>query len=237
MFPLWLDATAKKSNLRRLMALGERLGRDVAADEFLAYFAGVAGHAGYVRRFESHLAAPGVRMPVTANAELFDEATRLGRRHIGLHTFGERSIDSISGRIVDTPRLLKGRRPQVPKGGGIPTTPEGMPNSLAFDAEKQRRLVGNGFIEPVPAAAWNYEVGGKQVLVQWFNSRKRERDRPQIGDRRKPSPLGDIQPDHWLAEYTTELLNVLNVLGLLVDLEPQAADLLCGSTRPCASCR
>ena len=29
-----------------------------------------------------------------------------------------------------------------------------------------------------------------------------------------------------LAEYTTDLLNVLNVLGLLVDLEPQAEQLL-----------
>ena len=76
------------------------------------------------------------------------------------------------------------------------------------------------------AAVWHYEVGGKQVLLQWFNSRKREREKPQIGDRRKPSPLGDIQPDHWLAEYTTELLNVLNVLGLLVELEPQAEQLL-----------
>jgi Type ISP C-terminal specificity domain len=87
-------------------------------------------------------------------------------------------------------------------------------------------VVGGGFIEPVPVEVWRYEVGGKQVLVQWFNARKRERERPMIGDRRKPSPLGDIQPDHWLAEYTTELLNVLNVLGLLVDLEPQAAALL-----------
>ena len=30
----------------------------------------------------------------------------------------------------------------------------------------------------------------------------------------------------WLAEYTTELLNVLNVLGRLVALEPAQADLL-----------
>ena len=29
-----------------------------------------------------------------------------------------------------------------------------------------------------------------------------------------------------MAEYTTELLNVINVLGLLVNLEPQAAQLL-----------
>ena len=63
-------------------------------------------------------------------------------------------------------------------------------------------------------------------LVQWFSYRKKDRERPMIGDRRKPSPLGDIQPDTWLAEYTTELLNVLNVLGLLVEMEPQAAALL-----------
>jgi len=47
-----------------------------------------------------------------------------------------------------------------------------------------------------------------------------------MGDRRKPSSLGDIQPDHWLPEYTTELLNVLNVLAMLVELEPQQAELL-----------
>ena len=35
-----------------------------------------------------------------------------------------------------------------------------------------------------------------------------------------------MQPDHWLAEYTTELLNVLHVLRLLVDLEPEQAELL-----------
>lgn len=52
------------------------------------------------------------------------------------------------------------------------------------------------------------------------------RQRPIIGDRRPPSKLGDIQPDRWLAEYTTELLNVLHVLALLVDLEPAQAKLL-----------
>jgi hypothetical protein len=55
---------------------------------------------------------------------------------------------------------------------------------------------------------------------------RRNRERPIIGDRRPPSPLGDIQPDHWLPEYTTELINVLNVLGLLVELEPAQAQLI-----------
>ena len=37
--------------------------------------------------------------------------------------------------------------------------------------------------------------------------------------------VGEIHPEHWLAEYTTELLNVLHVLALLVELEPKQAKL------------
>ena len=87
-------------------------------------------------------------------------------------------------------------------------------------------MVGTGFIDNVPPAVWRYEVSGKQVLTRWFSYRKKDRQRPIIGDRRPPSKLGDIQPDRWLAEYTTELLNVLHVLALLVDLEPAQAKLL-----------
>jgi hypothetical protein len=64
------------------------------------------------------------------------------------------------------------------------------------------------------------------VLRQWFSYRKRDRSRPIIGDRRPPSPLDQIQPDHWLAEYTSDLIDLLNVLGRLVKLEPAQADLL-----------
>jgi hypothetical protein len=73
---------------------------------------------------------------------------------------------------------------------------------------------------------WNYEVSGKNVLTQWFSYRRKDRSRPIIGDRRPPSPLGLIQPDHWLPEYTSELINVLNVLALLVKLEPEQAEVL-----------
>jgi len=43
--------------------------------------------------------------------------------------------------------------------------------------------------------------------------------------RRQPSPLGDIQPDGWRAESTTDFLDLPNVLGRLVALEPAQADL------------
>ena len=104
--------------------------------------------------------------------------------------------------------------------------PADMPDVIDYDKSKRRLLVGSGYVEGVAPEVWNYEVSGKQVLRQWFSYRKANRERPLIGDRRPPSKLGDIQPDRWLAEYTTELINVLNVLGRLVSLEQSQAELL-----------
>jgi hypothetical protein len=89
-----------------------------------------------------------------------------------------------------------------------------------------RLLIGKGFIENVPLEVWLYEVSGKQVIRHWFSYRKKDRARPLIGSRRPPSPLGRIQPDYWLPEYTTDLINLVHVLGQLVSLEPQQAELL-----------
>ena len=71
-----------------------------------------------------------------------------------------------------------------------------------------------------------YGISGKNVLDQWFSYRRLDRSKPVIGDRRPPSPLEKIQPEGWLAEYTEDLLNLLNVLGRLVALEPRQAELL-----------
>jgi hypothetical protein len=70
------------------------------------------------------------------------------------------------------------------------------------------------------------------VLWHWFSYRRRDRPRPIIGDKRPPSPLDSIQPEGWLAEYTTDLIDLLHVLGQLIALEPAQAELL---TRICAA--
>jgi hypothetical protein len=134
--------------------------------------------------------------------------------------------DPSQGRPAQPPRLDDARRPTIPKDGAIPDDPEHMPDSIRYDNDNQRLHVGEGFVENVEPAVWAYNVSGKQVIVHWFSYRKRNRDRPLIGDRRPPSPLGDIQPDHWLSEYTTELISLLNILQMLVDIEPQQEALL-----------
>lgn len=101
-----------------------------------------------------------------------------------------------------------------------------MPDEILYDAGSRRLHVGDGYVENVDRRVWEYEVSGKQVLRQWFSYRRANRERPIIGDRRPPSKLGEVQPESWPAEYTSELLNALNVLGRLVELEEAQAGLL-----------
>ncbi|MBI1292681.1 N-6 DNA methylase [bacterium] len=222
--PLWSDAKATVSNVRPalLATLSARLAIAVQAPDVMAYIAGIAAHPAYTARFQEDLSTPGLRIPFTADAALFQRVAEAGRRVIWLHTFGERMADADAGRPAGPPRMPPGRRPTIPAKGTIPPDAD----ALNWDGSKERLLVGGGYVDNVPAPVWQYEVSGKQVLVQWFSYRRKSRDRPIMGDRRPPSPLGNIQPEGWLAEYTTELLNVLNVLGLLVEMEPLQAELL-----------
>ncbi len=226
-FPLWANAAATEPNIRSavLTRLSESYGRAVTAEEVMAYLAAVAANPAYTARFAPDLVRPGVRIPLTGDPALFEEAVRLGCEVIWLHTFGERFVDPVEGRPARVLRLAQGA-PRIPADGAIPSDPEHMPDTISYDATNRLLWIGRGHIDNVPPAVWAYEVSGKHVLTQWFSYRKRNRERPQIGDRRTPSPLGDIQPDAWPAEYTTELLNVLHVVGRLVALEPAQADLL-----------
>jgi hypothetical protein len=122
--------------------------------------------------------------------------------------------------------LPKEIAPTVPKAGEIPGAPDPLPDSMDYDPATRRLNIGKGYVENVMPEMWAYEVSGKQVLWHWFSYRRRDRSRPIIGDRRPPSPLDKIQPDHWLPEYTGDLLDLLNVLGRLIALEPKQANLL-----------
>lgn len=227
-FPLWMDNKATIANIRPglLTVLGTHYKTVVTAEDVMAYVAAVAAHPAFTARFQEDLVQPGLRIPITATSSMFADAAALGRTVLWLHTFGERFTDAKAGRPARASRLPSGAGPKIPTGGAISSETDAMPDTIEYNAEQRRLLLGTGYIDNVPPAVWEYSVSGKQVLRQWFSYRKRNRERPIIGDRRQPSPLGEIQPDHWLAEYTTELLDVLHVLGRLVELEPLQAAML-----------
>jgi len=228
-YPLWLDAGGRAANTPAglLHALSERLGISVGGEDLFAYIAAVVAHPGYTARFSDEFAGQGLRVPVTANGMLFDRAARVGRRILWLHCRGERFVDAGEARPRAAPRLPLERSPKVLAEYPIESSSVEMPDKIGYDAASAILSVGSGRISNVPPAVWDYRVGAGRttVLTQWFSSRRRHRERPVIGSRRV-SPLSQIQPDHWLSEYTSDLIDLLHTLGLLVDLEAEQADLL-----------
>jgi hypothetical protein len=227
-FPLWANerAALSNTNVTVLSHLAEAYGHEVAPSDLMPYLAAVMAHPAFTRRFADDLTQPGLRVPVTADAALFARAVTLGREVIWLHSYGERFDDAAGQRPKQAPRLDKAHAPTIPVGGAIPGAPEPLPDSMDYDPGTRRLTVGKGRIENVMPEIWTYEVSGKPVVRQWFSYRRRDRSRPVMGDRRPPSLLDGVQPDHWPNEYTTELMNLLHVLGRLVLLEARQAKLL-----------
>lgn len=226
-WPLWRDADGTIANTtpKLLTVLSDRLCRTVHAPDVMAYVAAVLAHPGYVKRFTDDLAIPGIRIPITADPDVFEEAVQIGRRILWLHSYGTRCVDATANRPTGAPRLPAHRAPKVLAGHPIPADADGMPDNLGYDPDAQTLTIGDGRIGPVTADVWSYTVGNKRILTQWFSYRRKNRERPTIGDRRN-SPLSNIQPAHWLPEYTADLIDLLHVLTLLTDIHSDQDDLL-----------
>jgi hypothetical protein len=227
-FPLWSDRAASLPNIKPafLAHLTGSFKQAVPAEDLMAYLAAVMAHPAFTARFAADLVRPGLRVPITADPALLAEAVALGREVIWLHCYGERFADPAAGRPARPPRLPPADAPSIPAAGAIPGAPEPLPDTIEYDAAMRRLHIGRGFVDNVPPAVWDYEVSGKHVLRHWFSYRRLDRSRPIIGDRRPPSPLDKVQPESWPAEYTTDLIDLLHVLGRLVALEPRQAALL-----------
>ncbi|MDI9349676.1 MAG: N-6 DNA methylase [Candidatus Symbiobacter sp.] len=226
-FPLWQNAEATVENISQpLRETLEKIYREkISGEKIMAYIAAIAAHPAYTNKFKADLQQPGLRIPLTRSPELFHQAVELGQEIIWLHCYGERFYND-TDRPHSPPRLPAHLAPRHSGDKPIPDSPEKFPDKIDYQAEKQWLLVGDGVIENVQPAMWNYDVSGKKIVKQWFSYRRKNRERPIMGDRRTPSELGKIQPDHWLPEYTTDLLDLLHVLGRVLQLEPAQKDML-----------
>ena len=194
----------------------------------MAYLAAVMAHPAFTARFKDLISPPGLRVPLTADAALFAEAVALGREVIWLHCYGERFVDAAAGRPKGPPRLPKETQPIIPADGDdsrragavarrrwttiAATQPAACRQGLS--SRMSRRRCG-----PTKSPASRCSGTGSAIAAATAAS-------PIIGDRRPPSPLDNIQPEGWLPEYTTDLLDLLNVLGRLIALHPAQAALL-----------
>lgn len=207
--PLYRDGDGQTPNITDglLESLGERLGVKVIAEDFLAYTYALGGTAAFGERFAEELAegAGPVHIPVTTDADLFQQAVELGRDLLWWHTWGERFVPSGQAHL--------------PTGSAQEIIPvEGMPDKFAYDSTSQHLTVGTGVFGPVSPEVWEFEVSGLQVLRSWLGYRMKDRKG------KKSSPLEDIRPTQWT--QTDELLRLIAILDYTVQVTPTAAKLL-----------
>lgn len=217
--PVYRDARATSPNVSPglLDHLSRMLKYVVTAEDLVAYLAAVTSHPGFTCRFAGELKQPGVRIPLTASPALWHEAVNLGQEVLWLHTYGERFANPDAGRPAGTPRM-ESDRPTVQLG--IPDTPDRMPERIRYDEPKRALHVGDGVIAPVSPEVMTFEVSGMPIVKHWFGYRKKA----PVGTR--SSPLNDIIATTWTPAMTTELLDLLNVLGRCVALAPKQDTLL-----------
>jgi hypothetical protein len=219
-FPLWLDSAGELPNTvpGLLDHLGAAYATTVSGQDLFAYLAGIAAHPGYVQHYRDHLETSGIRIPLTADPEYFERAAALGRRVLWLHTFGERFTDPGYRRPAGPPRVEGPSRPLVTVA--IPDTESDMPDEIKFDPATNVLLLGKGRIAGVTSEMWEYETSGYKIVRRWFAKRKRH------PEGRRSSPLDDIVAESWDPDWTTELVDLLHVIALLIQLEPDQASVL-----------
>ena len=213
--PLWRDADATEPNVTAglLETVGTALGRPVTPAHLFAYCYALLASPAYVERFSEELTVPGPRVPLTKDPELFRRAAALGWELIWRHTYGERFAGADRGQGNVPPGSARCVRP-------IGETPEAYPERFDYDAVRQTLRVGKGEFAPVSPEVWEFSVSGFRVVHKWLAYRMRD------GAGRKSSPLDDIRPERWTAQFTRELLELLWVLEATLAHHPQLEQLL-----------
>ena len=211
--PLWRDANASEPNVTvGLMAqLGEELGFEVRPEDLFAYCYALLASPDYVERFSEELIVPGPRIPLTKDPALFRQGAGQGADLIRLHTYGERFAEA-GNRAA-----LQGFARCTQSVG---ETAETYPEDFEYDESRQTLRVGDGEFGPVRPEVWEFSVSRFQVVRSWLAYRMRD------GAGRRSSPLDDIRPTRWTAQFTRELLELLWVLEATVERWPALAELL-----------
>lgn len=195
-------------------ALKGRLGDTASAADLVFYLAAVAGHPAFVEQFDDELNTPGVRVPLTAEPQVWASAIALGRQVVWLSTFGDAG-EHPSGFVDIRGPEGSASFPVYEKSVG-----HGMPATYAYDPETETLTVGDGRWANVADPVFRYVVGGVAVVESWIKYRLAS----PTG--RESSPLDNLNAQSWPADWSIELTELLTVITQLVALEDDQSQLL-----------
>ncbi|KAA3435950.1 type ISP restriction/modification enzyme [Rufibacter hautae] len=213
--PLWKDVDATIPNITETLLenISKQLGEDISPKSLLSYCYSLLSQPEYTSLFSEELINPGLRVPITKDLKIFKKASEIGERLLFLHTYAERFIGE---------NEIKG---QVPPGlalctKAVPTNKEEYPEDFSYDEYTLTLKVGKGEFSPVAREIYEFSISGWDVVKKWLSYRMK-------GSAGKlSSPLDDILPEIWTADYTKELLELLWILEHTIALYPLLKDLL-----------
>lgn len=210
--------------------LRERFGDDAPGD-LVYYLAALTGHPGYVRTFDKPLQQAGIRIPLTADLELWERAVQLGKQVVWLHTYGERGEPLPGMKYLH--QLPEGAdytlpTPTVDMGRTMPEKkPSFSPDPVTDSLSEEENIPVTGTVsfgrarcENVEKRVFDYTVGGNQVLGLWAKYRLKD---PET---KWSSSLNDIVQREWPETWSEEYERLLYTLTHLVHLEPAQEKLL-----------
>jgi hypothetical protein len=193
------------------------MGITVTELDLASYVAAVTAHPAFTSRFTEELRTPGIRVPLTADPDVFETAVTLGRELIWAATYGAAFADPNQGRPLNSIAYPDTDARRVRNLTPIGAT---LPEGITYDHASQTIHLGNGSFAPITERVWTYDVGGVKVIQHWFDYR-RANPRGMGG-----SPLNDTHVTEWPIEWVREFSELLTALRRISDLEPAQADLL-----------
>lgn len=218
--PLYHDLACAEPNITDGLpeALGTALGIEPpSGEDVVAYSYALLSTTAFQARFAEALRTPGLRVPLTADAELWFEAVDVGRRRLWLQTYAERFRDPAAGRADELPPVDGlGWTVEV---GRIPADN----TAIRYDPDTHTLHIGDGRVSGVRPDVWAFSVSGMQVVPKWLGYRTAK------GAGRAASSTNEldrIRPTAWHDDWNDELLDLLRVLTVTLDEEPALTDLL-----------
>lgn len=218
--PLWRDEAASQPNITAGFGavLGKALGiAPPAVEDIAAYCYALLSGDSYQQRFAEELRTPGLRVPITADRSLWIETVEQGRYLLWLHCYAERFRDFANGRNSTVPYV---------EGIGWEEPVTALPPSLGdvdYDPESGFLRIGDGLVSGVRPDVWSFQVSGMSVLKKWLGYRT-ERGTGRAAS--STNELDRIRPTEWADDWNDELLDLIRVLTLTLDRQPELANLL-----------
>lgn len=186
----------------------------ITPEAWFSYIYGVLSGTDYTERFAEALTTPGPRVPITADATLFQEMSEHGARLIWLHTKGDRFASNERAKFSVLPAIRWHRKP-----ARIPMDT----NDFAYDEATSSLRVADGQLMGVSPDVWAFQVSGMAVVKKWLGYRTAKGTGKAASSK---SPLDQIRPDRWYDEWNEELRELISILQTTLDSVRPGNDIL-----------